>query len=122
MQEMFLGEVIRRRRIELGLTQEALCEGICEPMTISRFERGQQTPSRNRVQALLFRLGLPDDRFFGLLSRHETEVEALQQEIIRPYMRCFPRTTASCSSFCCGQNICWEKRAAPTVWKRVSHF
>lgn len=86
MQEMFLGEVIRRRRIELGLTQEALCEGICEPMTISRFERGQQTPSRNRVQALLFRLGLPDDRFFGLLSRHETEIEALQQEITNAHI------------------------------------
>lgn len=81
MKEIFLGEVIRRRRTELGLTQEALCEGICEPMTISRFENGRQTPSRNRVQALLFRLGLPDDRFFGLLSQREIEIEALQQEI-----------------------------------------
>jgi transcriptional regulator with XRE-family HTH domain len=81
MKEIFLGEVIRRRRIELGLTQEALCEGICEPMTISRFENGRQTPSRNHVKALLFRLGLPDDRFFGLLSQREIEIEALQQEI-----------------------------------------
>ena len=38
MKEVFLGEVIRQRRLELGLTQEELCEGICEPMTISRFE------------------------------------------------------------------------------------
>lgn len=81
MKEIFLGEVIRRRRTELELTQEALCEGICEPTTISRFENGRQTPSRNRVQALLFRLGLPDDRFFGLLSQREIEIEALQQEI-----------------------------------------
>lgn len=81
MKEIFLGEVIRRRRIELGLTQEALCVGICEPTTISRFENGRQTPSRNHVKALLFRLGLPDDRFFGLLSQREIEIEALQQEI-----------------------------------------
>ena len=40
MKEIFLGEVIRQRRLELGLTQEELCEGICEPMTISRFENG----------------------------------------------------------------------------------
>lgn len=68
MKEIFLGEVIRRRRIELGLTQEALCEGICEPTTISRFENGRQTPSRNHVKALLFRLGLPDDRFFWFIK------------------------------------------------------
>ena len=36
MKEIFLGEVIRQRRLELGLTQEELCEGICEPMTISK--------------------------------------------------------------------------------------
>ena len=30
MKEVFLGEVIRQRRLELGLTQEELCEGICE--------------------------------------------------------------------------------------------
>ncbi len=38
MKEVFLGEVIRQRRLELGLTQEELCEGICEPMTISRLK------------------------------------------------------------------------------------
>ena len=57
MKEVFLGEVIRQRRLELGLTQEELCEGICEPMTISRFENGRPTPSRNRINALLQRLG-----------------------------------------------------------------
>ena len=59
MKEIFLGEFIKQRRLELGLTQEQLCEGICEPMTISRIENGRQTPSRNRINALLQRLGLP---------------------------------------------------------------
>ena len=81
MREIFLGEVIRQRRQELGLTQEEVCEGICEPMTISRFENGKQTPSRNRVRALLQRLGLPDDRFFGLLSAKELEISRLEEEI-----------------------------------------
>lgn len=92
MKEIFLGEVIRQRRLELGLTQEALCEGICEPMTISRFENGRQTPSRNRVKALLQRLGLPDDRFFGLLSAKELEISNLEKEIISCHVR-FARAT-----------------------------
>ena len=82
MREIFLGEVIRQRRQELGLTQEEVCEGICEPMTISRFENGRQTPSRNRVRALLQRLGLPDDRFYGLLSAKELEISRLEKEIV----------------------------------------
>lgn len=68
MREMFLGEVIKQRRAELQLTQEELCEGICDTVTISRIENGRQTPSRNRINALLQRLGLPDDRYFALLS------------------------------------------------------
>lgn len=82
MQEIFLGDMIKRRRMELGLTQEELCEGICEPVTISRLENGKQTPARNRINAILERLDLPADRYYALLSKNETEMEALQKEII----------------------------------------
>ena len=82
MREIFLGEVIRQRRVELKLTQEEVCEGICEPITISRLENGKQTPSRNRVKALLQRLGLPDDRFYGLLSAKELEISRREKEIV----------------------------------------
>jgi len=82
MQQMFLGEAIKKRRLELELTQEQLCEGICEPITISRLENGKQTPSRNRINALLERLDMPADRYYALLSTHELEVDALQKEII----------------------------------------
>ena len=81
MQQMFLGEAIKKRRLELGLTQEQLCEGICEPITVSRLENGKQTPSRNRINALLERLDMPADRYYALLSKHELEVDALQREI-----------------------------------------
>ena len=69
MKNVFLGEYVKQRRLDLGLTQEQLCYGICEPMTLSRLENGKQTPSRNRINALLQRLGLPDDRYFALLSK-----------------------------------------------------
>lgn len=81
MQEIFLGEFIRRKRVELGLTQEALCCGICEPATISRLERGKQTPSRGIINALLERLDVPADRYFALLSANELEVLGLQKKI-----------------------------------------
>lgn len=44
MELIFLGDFIRCRREDLGLTQRQLCEGICEPMTISRIERGNRRP------------------------------------------------------------------------------
>lgn len=53
MQELPIGEVIRNRRKELRLTQEMVCSGICEPMTLSRIENGKQSPSYNRVKAIL---------------------------------------------------------------------
>lgn len=82
MREVFLGEYIRHRRLELGLTQEQLCEGICEPITISRLETGKQNPTKNTITALLQRLGLPDDRYVALLSKRETELDALQKELV----------------------------------------
>ena len=50
MQEMLLGAYIRQNREAQGLTQKQLCEGICGPVTISRIENGQQTPSRSPSQ------------------------------------------------------------------------
>lgn len=82
MQNFFLGDYIKQKRLDLGLTQEQLCDGICEPLTLSRLENGKQTPSRNRINALLQRMGLPDDRYFALLSKNELEMEALQKEIV----------------------------------------
>ena len=81
MQHYFLGEAIKKRRLELGLTQEQLCEGICEPITISRLENGKQTPSRNRINALLERLDMPADKYHALLSKNELDVDALQEKI-----------------------------------------
>ncbi len=82
MQEFSIGEVIKQRRIELGLTQEELCEGIYEPPTMSRIETGRQTPSRTKLNVLLQRLGLPDDRYYALLSEQERKIADLQKEIV----------------------------------------
>ena len=82
MQNYRLGDYIRQRRQELNLTQEQVCAGICEPVTLSRFENGRQTPSRTRINAILQRLGLPDDRYYALVTPEELKIEALEKEIV----------------------------------------
>lgn len=82
MQEIFIGAAIKQRRKEKGLTQEQLCQGICEPVTISRLENGHQLPSHARISALLERLDLPKERYIALLSMDELEVKALQEKIV----------------------------------------
>lgn len=82
MNVYFLGEHIKKQREKLGLTQEQVCAGICEQVTLSRLENGRQTPSRTRVNAILQRLGLPEDRYYMLLTKNELEIEALKKEIV----------------------------------------
>lgn len=90
MEQVFLGDYVRQRREDLGLTQGQLCEGICEPITISRLENGKQVPSYTRIKALLERLGLPGSRYFALLSKNEERMETLRKDI-RADVICFER-------------------------------
>ena len=82
MQNISIGECIRQRRKELNLTQEQVCDGICDPVSLSRIENGKQTPRRSVINALLQRLSLPDDRYYALVSENELGLEALQKEIV----------------------------------------
>ena len=81
IKEIFLGEAIKKRRLELGLTQEKLCSGICEPITISRLENGKQTPSRRTLNALLNRLDMPNDKYYALLTVKELKIEEIWDKI-----------------------------------------
>ncbi|MGN0707270.1 MAG: helix-turn-helix domain-containing protein [Faecalibacterium sp.] len=82
MKKHCLGEYIRQRRVERGLTQGEVCSGICEPITLSRLENGRQTPSCACINAILQRLGLPSDHYCALLSHVELKIEALKKVIV----------------------------------------
>lgn len=84
MQELLVGEIIRKKRIEIGLTQEELCEGICDPVTVSRIENLKQPPSRSTADALLQRLGVSDSRYYftfcgGICDDSKEDVERTDQ-------------------------------------------
>lgn len=82
MEKYFIGEIIRQKRTELGLKQCQLCEGICEPTTMSRIESGKQMPGLNTLKNLLQRLGLSDERYYALVSKNEMQISDLQTEIV----------------------------------------
>lgn len=69
MEYLDIGNIIKIRRKELHITQEELCEGICEPVTISRIENGKQIPSINTLKAILERLDLPEEIFISLVPK-----------------------------------------------------
>ncbi len=81
MDEFNLGTYIKKRREELNISQEELCEGLCAVSSLSRIENNQQDPSRNLTKNLLERLGLPKDRFIALWDQKGISTGALLREI-----------------------------------------
>lgn len=53
-----IGAVIKKRRLELNLSQESLCKGICAISYLSKIETGQVTASEQVVALLLEKLGV----------------------------------------------------------------
>ena len=77
-----IGDIIRKQREALDITQEALCLGVCDISTLSRIERNQQFPSQKSLVAILERLDLDISRFMMLFTEEEFEVTELWDEIV----------------------------------------
>lgn len=73
-----IGDVIRVRRKMLGLSQEKLCDGICDSRVVSRLERNIGKSHKEIVQKLFDRLNLSTE-----LCR--TELVTDSQEAIEKY-------------------------------------
>lgn len=87
MNKVFIGEVIKRRRKDLNITQARLCEGICDTTTLSRIEHGTQKPSIRIIQALLERLGLTDEQYFAFITKDDENIEYFRHKIISDLFR-----------------------------------
>lgn len=73
---MKLGEKLRQARLEAGLSQRGLCEGIVSRNMLSQIEHGTANPSMATMAALAARLGKPVD-FFLEHTWEQTDREAL---------------------------------------------
>lgn len=76
------GEVIRRNRESMGITQEELCDGICSVETLSRIENGKNTPSRANFEALMGRMGKEGKKYLPFLKSREMGVFLLTEEVV----------------------------------------
>lgn len=82
MQSYHIGYLLKQRREELGIPQDALCAGICDKSTLSRIERGVTQPSYQLLNLLLGRLGVAQEDFFLPLSDRNYTAAQLQKEIV----------------------------------------
>lgn len=69
-----INEVIRQRRIMLGMTQEELAEGICDVTTISRLENRRHRLNDTLGVQLLQRLRLSGDRYISSVDTYDYRV------------------------------------------------
>ena len=73
MEKNTLGETIYHLRRKAGLTQEALADGICSPVSISRIENGKQMPSGKVLEQLLARLGTSTYQLCNIYYENECQ-------------------------------------------------
>lgn len=71
-QELYLvDEVIKRSRVEKGVSQELLSEGICTPETLSRIESGKRAPNTRNFRAIMRKLDKKLDYYNGELDTND---------------------------------------------------
>jgi transcriptional regulator with XRE-family HTH domain len=66
-----IGFIIFQLRTEAGISQHALCEGLCTNKNLSKIELGEGNPSTYLLEALLQRLGKSPDKLEIVLSEEE---------------------------------------------------
>lgn len=80
MERIPIGQFIRERRVEKGMTQEELCDGACDVATLSRIENGRIIPRNLTLHILLERLGVPDTYYTVPMDEYENRIRPLQKE------------------------------------------
>lgn len=83
-QEMYLmDELIRKSRIEKGMSQEFLSEGICTPKNLSRIEQGKGVPHPRNFRALMRKLQTGQDYYNGKLDTNDFLLLEKQEQLER---------------------------------------
>ena len=80
--DLKIGNIIKKRREELGLTQAVICNGICTVKTLSRIENNDNFPSPFILEALLERLKISMKSLGYMAFGKDCRALQLKEEII----------------------------------------
>jgi len=84
---MKLGELIKHRRKEIGLTQKELSDGICTQALISRVEKGDIVPKKDILDKLSKRLDLDEKELSQVTQKSKYNNEIIEiKKSIRKYL------------------------------------
>jgi len=75
------GNLIRARRIAMGMSQEKLAEGICDAVTISRIECCKVAPKTQLLQKIMERIGMKEGGFEAINQIQQPEFFNLANRI-----------------------------------------
>lgn len=80
---MNVGELIKARRKQLGLTQKELADNVCTQATISKIEKNELTPSANLLKDIADKLEISVAYFYGEESHplDEKNINRLMDDI-----------------------------------------
>lgn len=81
MATFHFGFIIRKRREDLGITQEDLADGICSCPTLSRIENGERLPKKAYFDMLVQRLGLSDTILDSCVDEKRLYIHELKYQI-----------------------------------------
>lgn len=81
-----LGPIIKNRRVELGLSQEDLADGICSVPTLSRIENGERMPTKNHFEMLMQRLGYSAMSLDFFTDKQDFKIHELKFQIRQAYV------------------------------------
>lgn len=73
MRKIKTGSVILQIREQKKISRKKLCEGICSPATLSKYECGERMPDGLLFHYLMQRMGMSPDDFAVILSAEEYE-------------------------------------------------
>lgn len=76
-----VGQVIKRTRESLGMTQEELSDGICSVETLSRIENGKRAPNRANFEALMERMGKCGKKYIPYVHHRNMEVHRMLEKL-----------------------------------------
>ena len=83
MEDNILGELIRKGRIEKGVTKKALSRGLCSITSLTRYEEGERIPGKFLADSLLERLGMTPYKYEFIMTDDEFRYGQMRRMIDR---------------------------------------